>query len=360
MNVLMITPIFDTGGTEIYILNLIRYLKSRKLDITVLTSMGKRIESLNEYNVKLYLDNGLVKKSIYLLIRSVFICRNVIKEREIDLIHSSSVYTTLIAKIACLTLISSKRKKVKIIYTMHGGPNKDIEKKSAKLLNFISDKVIALSKRSKRDLINYGLKEKKITVIYNGIDIKEKYSCNNTNDKKDIKIINCGRLTEQKGQIYLIRAFRKIIDINPRIKLYILGEGELEYGLKEEVKKLNLTQYIEFLGFRENPLQIVSEMDIVILPSLWEQFPITILEAMALSKPIIASNVNGVFEQIDGCGILIRPANEDDIVESVLCLVKDNELRDELAKKAYDKYINNFNLEKMGSLTLDAYNKILY
>jgi glycosyltransferase involved in cell wall biosynthesis len=360
MNILMISPVFDTGGTEIYILNLLKYYSNKELNLNIITSVGKRIKKLDEFHINVFINNKMRKKTMSSLIQSTIFCINVIKDKDIQVIHASSIYTSLISKIASKLAYLKYRKKVRVIYTMHGGPNKNIEKQSAKLLNIIADKVIALSNKSKECLIKFGLNANRIEVIYNGIEISNDIGyIGKFKEDNYINVINCARLTEQKGQIHLIRGFKTVVENNDNIRLYIVGEGELEQDLKNEVNRLGLQSYIFFLGYVDNPLEITNSMDIVILPSLWEQFPITVLEAMALSKPIIASNVNGIFEQLNDCGILIKPGSEEEIARSILNLSVNGEFRKELGKKALNKYTNEFNLEKMGYKTLKVYKEMV-
>ncbi|MGG3271377.1 glycosyltransferase family 4 protein [Priestia aryabhattai] len=353
---LLLTPVFEGGGTEVYILNLINYLRTQNISPDVLSGGGIRQTELNNMGVNHFIDISLRKKNIIYLFRSISNCLKILKLNKYNLIHTSSIYTTIIAKIASKINEFFTRKHIPVVITLHGGPNRDIERNSARILNFFADGVISLSNNSKEILVNNGLSNEKVTVIYNGIFVEDIHNLLSNNfDQKCINIITCGRLTQQKGQVYLIRALKQILLKKPNSQLYILGEGELEQNLKEEVINLGLSKNVTFLGFQEDALSIVNNADVFVLPSLWEQFPISILEAMALKKPIIASSVNGIPEQLGDTGILVEPGNVKGIIDALNKLLDSPGLKVELGEKAFQRYQENFTLNCMGKKTLIFY-----
>ncbi|KWZ85250.1 glycosyltransferase family 4 protein [Heyndrickxia coagulans] len=362
LKVLMITPVFEGGGTEVYILNLIKYLKGKGVESIVVSGGGLRSNELDMLIDHHKVNNSLRNKNIRNFIISIIFFYKQIVIFKPNLIHSSSVFTTLIAKLAALLYFFKTRKKVPVIITLHGGPNKNIEKESAKILNIFADGIIALSHKAKELLINNGYKkEDLIDVIYNGINIEEGDNINFDliYDPVNINIVICGRLTKQKGHKFLIEAFSDVLKIQNNIHLYILGDGELKEDLQKNVINLGIGEKVTFLGFRKNVLSIVEKMDIFVLPSLWEQFPISILEAMALGKPIIATNVNGVPEQLDNTGLVVEPGNSKELSAAIIKLINDKNLRNNLSNLAKQRFNNNFTIDKMGESTYHFYKKIL-
>ena len=103
-------------------------------------------------------------------------------------------------------------------------------------------------------------------------------------------VINVARLEEQKGQEYLIRSFVRIKKEIPLTKLVILGEGHLEHKLRDLAKGLGLEQDVVFLGWQKNPFKFLAYSKVFVLSSLWEGFPNTLLEAMALGLPVISTD----------------------------------------------------------------------
>ena len=174
-----------------------------------------------------------------------------------------------------------------------------------------ADKIIVVSKYTKKLLIDkLKIKENKIEVIYNFINInyitkqanEELHNFENIfNNKKTI--ISVGRLTYQKSQWYLIRAFKTLKEMFPNCNLVILGDGDLREYLLELSNSLQLKTYniwdemdlnetydVYFLGFQENPFRFMKRSKLFVFTSLWEGFPLAILEAMACGLPVISTD----------------------------------------------------------------------
>ncbi|WP_294184182.1 glycosyltransferase [uncultured Clostridium sp.] len=349
-NILMLTPEFSQGGTESYILNVCEYLKMKDINVIVMSDGGVREEELEKLKIKHIKVDCLKVRNLKNLFRAILKVRSIMKLYNINIVHTSSIYTTIVAKVSSVLI----NKKVNVINTLHGGPNKNIEKIAAKILNVFSDSVIALSYRTKQKLLKYGLNKDKISVIYNGIKpMHELYI------KKSKKFIigTCGRLVEQKGYKYLIEAASKInID---DLEFWIIGDGELKNSLNKMVDNFKISDKVKFLGFRTDIELLLNEMDIFILPSLWEQFPISILEAMSLGKPIIATNVNGVPEELGNSGILVNPGNVSELVVAIEQLISDNTMRNKFGTLSKRRFYDNFTIEKMCNKLLQIYKNIL-
>jgi len=118
-----------------------------------------------------------------------------------------------------------------------------------------------------------------------------------------------GRLTRVKGHIYLLRAFARVLQRRPEARLLILGDGPEEAALRSAARTLDVERNVHFLGFREDVLSILRSIDLFVLPSLQEGLPVTVLEAMACSRPIVATRVGGVPGAVvdDETGVLVPP-----------------------------------------------------
>jgi len=162
-----------------------------------------------------------------------------------------------------------------------------------------ADLIIAISEGIKEDLIaNFKLPENKIKVIYNPCNINyiETSSMDVVESEFDKiflenqVIITSGRLTDQKGQWHLIRAFSEAKKKVNSLKLMVLGQGELEGYLKQLVKELDIENDVFFLGFKTNPFKYIARAQLFVFPSLYEGFGNVLVEAMACGIPVISAD----------------------------------------------------------------------
>jgi len=229
-----------------------------------------------------------------------------------------------------------------------------------KLLYPKADKIISVSKEIEQILIkNYNIPKEKIKTIYNPHLINEYQKlANEPLEEKYKKIfrdsfifINIGRLTEAKGQWFLIRAFKKASERYPNAKVIILGEGELRKELEDLIKKLNLQDKVFILGRQENVFKFLKNSDCFIFSSLWEGFGNVLVEALSVNLPVISTDCKTGPREIlcpeldiekeirypyyGKYGVLIKPLPREFIFKSLEeePLIKEEELLSELMIK---------------------------
>jgi glycosyltransferase involved in cell wall biosynthesis len=169
----------------------------------------------------------------------------------------------------------------------------------------IITQIIANSQETKRTILQNNSKLfpfEKINIIYNGIDLRQldRLPCISFYKRKKDEIIigNAGRLVLQKGQKYLIEMASMLIKKNIDFKILIAGEGPLEISLKQMAAKAGVEDRIIFLGFINNIKAFMENIDIFVLPSIWEGFGYVLVEAMACKKPVVAFNISSNAEII--------------------------------------------------------------
>ena len=118
-------------------------------------------------------------------------------------------------------------------------------------------------------------------------------------EERDVLLVSVGRLATQKGLATLIEALPRTLSGGVGVRLVLVGEGPLRSALEAQVAAAQLTGAVNFLGFRSDVADILNASDIVIAPSLWEGLSISVLEAMALAKPIIATNIGSNLELLE-------------------------------------------------------------
>ena len=233
------------------------------------------------------------------------------------------------------------------------------------VLSHFVRKVVAVSEHTARNLMLYEkISPNKIQVIPNGID-GSAYSIFLDNQKKraELGISNKGpiigigvRLCEQKGITYLLQAMPEILTAFPDCTLVIAGRGPLEDALKKESEALEIQNHVRFVGMRLDIPELLRLFDVYVLPSLWEGLPMVLLEAMAAKCPIVATDVGGVSTVITsgGTGLLVKPKNIQELSRAVIRLLSDQQLKNELSRKAFHEFHERFEARKM----TEAYEKL--
>jgi glycosyltransferase involved in cell wall biosynthesis len=156
-------------------------------------------------------------------------------------------------------------------------------------------------------------------------------------------------LEPRKGHLDLLESLRQLRDSgvidSENFTLRIAGEGWLKGQIEQEIEHKGLANLVELVGEIENVYSFISELDILVLPSTnQEDFPNVILEAMAMSKPVIGTNVGGIPEQVMHgiTGYLIAPRNPDELAESLSILIHDETLRVRMGKNGKKRFLEQF------------------
>jgi glycosyltransferase involved in cell wall biosynthesis len=163
----------------------------------------------------------------------------------------------------------------------------------------------------------------------------------------------------QKGHSYLLEAVAKLKPLHP-VKLLILGTGPMKGQLEMLTRKLRLGEDVRFLGEQLDIPGWLSAMDIFVQPSLWEGLPNSMLEAMALGLPVVATRVDGVPEAVahDISGLLCNPKDSQALFVLLQDLVVETELRKTLGEAAHAVIVENFQIMHMIPKYEEIYKKL--
>lgn len=335
MKILQVMPDLELAGAQTMLENLVMELKKNN-DVEIIifyknkTEISERLEN---NNIKIhYLDK---KRGLDI---SVFLkIANIIKTYKPDVIHTHRY--TLAYVVPSLRLIK-KINKIKIVHTIHNIAEKEVPKKIQKMQEkwFKKDNIIpvAISEQVQDSVMKrYNISNEKVPIVYNGIDLSK---CKIKNDYSDCtKILHVGRFSIQKNHMELIEIFSNCLKENNNLKLYLVGSGELENEVRNRVKELKLDSNVIFCGSLESSFDIMGKSDIFVLPSKWEGMPMTLIEAMGTALPCVAFPVGGITDMISDKYNGFLPKDEEEFVQDILMLSKDENLRKNIGVAAKEK-----------------------
>ena len=206
------------------------------------------------------------------------------------------------------------------------------------------DAIITLSDGMTTDLLqSVSIRKEKVHKIYNPIDIqKVKTDARLATDSPMVSpaIVACGRLTEQKGFSYLIKALPLIHAKIPGVHLYILGDGEERESLGALATEQGIDVYVHLLGFVPNPYSFMAKADVFALSSIWEGFGNVLVEAMASSVPVVSTDCpTGPAEILDGgrYGLLVEKCNPEALANAVIEMLASAERRQQYRQRALQR-----------------------
>ena len=207
----------------------------------------------------------------------------------------------------------------------------------------------------------------KLVVIPNGIDASEfKNLRPGLREELDLPgdallVVSVGRLDEQKGMHYLIRAAASVSNRRPETVFAIAGDGPLRASLENEIKQLGLEGRVHLLGWRDDIPDILATVDLFVLPSLWEGMPNVILEAMACGKPVIATDIGGSRELVvnNETGRLVPPKDAASLAVTIEQLLAHLDLACTMGKRGAERASQVFGLDAMVERNVELYRAAL-
>ena len=217
------------------------------------------------------------------------------------------------------------------------------------------EQVIAVSQDIYRDAIRAGVPEDRCHHIHNAIDVEQFRRRLSAEEAKSvlgapvdgILVGAVGRLSREKGFDLLIRAAGALIRSGTRIALWIAGEGPERGNLEQLINELELQDYVRLVGFLDDTKVFYQALDVYVLSSLREGLPNSVLEAMALEAPVLATRIAGVPSLVEnGCsGMLIEPGSAEALAEGMVGLIESRKLRSQLAASARARIESEFSFD---------------
>ena len=259
-------------------------------------------------------------------------------EERPEVIHDHMFRAETVGTRAAMALAEVGQRRPYVVSTVHSSRIRSEEDRQ--LLRELTphmDQLIAVSEMIERKLIDEGRTTAPIQRIYNGVDLSRydhQEACCTLPEEYGMEpgsqlVGVVARLEPEKGHPTLIEAWPKVLRAVPDAYLLIVGEGSRREALEAQARELKIAHRVIFTGRRDDVPAVTAALDVAVLPSYREAQGLSILEAMALSRPVVASNVGGIPEMIeDGrTGLLVEPHDADALAAGIIRLLKDHPLR---------------------------------
>jgi sugar transferase (PEP-CTERM/EpsH1 system associated) len=362
VRVLHIIPNFGPGGAERLVLDLMEATDKERFEVAAVSlypESGTILErEIKKKGLKVYFLNkhrGLDLRMIPQLYRVLrTFCPDVIHT------HRYVLRYTLLPTLLCRIPVR--------VHTVHNVAQKETDQ-IGKLVHWISfrlGKVVPVS--ISKEIANtvravYG-QDIYTPVIYNGIPITRFVSSASqdfTKEEKDVVLLNVGRFAPQKNHLLLVEAFALAVKEYPAMKLWLVGDGPLKPAVEKIIVEMGLERKVLFLGVRDDVPRLLAATDLFVLSSDYEGVPLSVLEAMAAGKPVVATAVGGVPELVeDGVtGVLVPPRNPEALAKGILRLAKDADLRQRMGKAARERALERFDISRTAREYEALYLKLL-
>jgi glycosyltransferase involved in cell wall biosynthesis len=285
----------------------------------------------------------------------------IVKELRPDVVHAHDPHAVALASLAlsfltsgkCPALLASRR----VAYHLKGHAF------SRWKYNQV-DCFVAASNAINRILVGDGVDPSRVVTVYEGIELHRVQAEPAANIHAELwlpthaPIVGAvAALTQEKGHKYLIEAAALVVREVPDARFVILGEGELRPSLERQIKESHLDKHVFLPGFRADILSFIKSFDVFVMSSLFEGLGTSLLDAMALSKPTVASDTGGIPEVVSHgeTGLLVPPRDPKALATSIAQLLKDSDRRERMGRAGLERVKRLFTAEQMVEKTLGVY-----
>lgn len=366
MNILITDSTDIYGGGEVFVLALAKGLRARNHAVWVSCKPTNLVrEKCVQASIPVFPLDFPPKGQ---LIKFISKLRQLIKENNIQIVHSNSNYDRTAGAFAAWR---SGAAHVTNVHTLHSIQHNLTHRIRNRIMtdHFLADGVCARDLLVKRDCIPAS----KISVFYHGVDPEEMHRDEQQRrilrtqfgfTEQHIVVGNVARLVPMKGQAYLLKAFADVTKRFSHARLVLVGDGELREELTLLARTLGIHQQVIFAGFRDDLRAIYSSFDIYVHSSVeggGETISFAVQQALAQELPIIVTKVADVVENVrEGVnGFVVRDRDADAIAEKLMMLMQDHSLRHAMGKESRKYLLERFTTERMVSSVEEIYRNVL-
>ena len=342
-----------SGGAQEHLYSLTTRIDAARFDVSVVSlSSGAAVRKLQRAGVPvLVLDDPDDAIAVGALAAHLATVRP-------DVIHNHMYRAELVGTRAAIALAEVGQRRPYVVSTVHSSRVRSAEdREQLRRLTPHMDQLIAVSKSIEGKLRDEGRTQAPIERIYNGVDL-QRYDhtepcCTLPLEfgmEPGSKLVGVvARLEPEKGHPTLLEAWPAVLRAVPDAYLLVVGEGSEHEALERQARALRIAHRVVFTGRRDDVPAVTAALDVAVLPSYREAQGLTILEAMALARPVVASNVGGIPEMVeDGVtGLLVEPHDAEGLAAAIVRLLSDHSFADMLGRQSHDLVHEQFCLEQM-------------
>mgnify|MGYP006782343195 CR=1 FL=1 len=352
MKILHIITNTELGGAQKVCIDLCRSAVADGNSVAVASMDGGYLWSQLPSEVEHFKLKHMVKPiKLKKDLKVFFELKAVIKRFKPDIIHLHSSKAGVLGRLVAFPHYK------RVVYTVHGFDSIRLKYRVflplEKILQHFCGGIVGVSDYDNKNLHNEKIK-KNVSTVYNGIDEKSVQIAHSFPVKTDKRIVmTIARISPPKKIQMFLDVAEKLHDYQ-----FIWFGGSPEYSTDELFSIYKIPENVNILGDVPNASSYIHFCDLFVLFSNFEGLPMTIIEAMSQKKAIVASNVGGIYELVDDSNGCLIENDVDSACNAIKKILEDSELRKSMEEKSYEKFKNNFTLEKMWTGYKSIYEKL--
>jgi glycosyltransferase involved in cell wall biosynthesis len=286
---------------------------------------------------------------------------------QIDVLHTSEFRSNVLA-----LLCRRRRPGLRLVSTAHGWIANDLRGKAYTFADRVLlrrfDRVILVAHAMRRQFPAWWVSDREVCVLHNALMI-ESYGRDFLNQprravdpQREVRLLNVGRLSPEKGQALLLRAVARLVQDYPGLRLRFAGTGPLEASLKQLAAELGITDQVEFLGYVADMPALYSATDLVVQSSVTEGLPNVLLEVAYLGVPVVATDVGGTGEVIEHrvSGWLIKPRSQAALEQGLRRYLESPASFVEMARVGRHRVATEFTFARRTEKQTDLYEELAW
>ena len=351
------------GGAQEHVFNLVKRLDRDFYEVTVVSlSPGSAVRKLQRHGI----DTVVIDEPDDAIATGILAAY--LADTRADVVHNHMYRAEIVGTKAAIALGEAGHRRPWVMSTVHSSRVRSWEdQEELRRLTPAIDHLVVVSNAIDDKVVSEGRTAAPRSLIYNGVDLdrydhqepcctlREEYGM-----EPDAPIVGVvGRLELEKGHPTLLEAWPLVLAEQPGAYLMIVGEGSRLDALRAITREKGIERHVIFTGRRDDIPAITAAFDVAVLPSYREAQGLTILEAMAQSRPVVASRVGGIPEMVeDGVtGLLVPPHDPPALAAAIVRLLSDHQLADMVARAGHDLVHDRFCIQLMVNAVQELYDE---